>query len=834
MQGSLSQLLADKMQKFRDMRQDLAEFVEEYEKHYRAFRKSEESMGRISKKIKDLMGDINAHSEKIERAKRDEEDLITHKGDLENEIERAIDSKQRMEESQESLNIRIEALKKEILETQEILKNGSGWTEAQKLEFKDMQAEIDELKSTAELAQTEKESITTVVNDLMETVSKCEHELHSLEKERNQLKAESARLTTETQKAKQQKSDAEKMLTDNKSKKQELEEDLKVKFTLIEHGLEEIQNSEKNIKLMKAKMEYYLKQYDGLFEHTRQVTLSSEETNKECDMIRTDVNRQEHIKAKKLEEIEIENAKAKKLDKQLKLAQKKLESVKAQKIEYENQKDDLKLKAATVNEEIDSLKSETESHNKKLDELSHEKDILDRKYVGIKDNTTKAKNLAKIQMNTRENLLNEISGFKAQCRSQRIQIEQLEYDIENYTKEHRVISQRYLTALEEVKLQEQQVQETQHRIFDSEKKLKQQQNLYEAVRGDRNLYSKQLVEAHQEINAMHRRFKIMNHQIDQLKEEITQKDCQLVQEHFAHHGVEKQKDHLSNEMTKIKKQIQSSQQVIHNQQDEIRKLNVILQEADEELSRQRKELSAVTGERDRLGQDLIKRRHDLREVYEKLHILESTLKKGETQFNERVKTIHELEKKLSMFKSELEATKKSISNKETFRTEILNIQGKLQEAKLRTTALLQELSRPINVHRWRKLKDEDPQRKKLIEKIVTRQRDLINETDNVLKKDLLIQEQEQKYIEMRNVLARQPHPAEADKMQEYRMILKDEKSKLRKYQQQRSNVMQEVDHLKQQFVYVSKEMDKVKKSYFKQMDREAEEMDYEDQDGYDE
>ena len=44
------------------------------------------------------------------------------------------------------------------------------------------------------------------------------------------------------------------------------------------------------------------------------------------------------------------------------------------------------------------------------------------------------------------------------------------------------------------------------------------------VRSDRNLYSKNLIESQDEIAEMRRKFKIMNHQIEQLKEEIDAKD----------------------------------------------------------------------------------------------------------------------------------------------------------------------------------------------------------------------------------------------------------------------------------------------------------------------
>lgn len=52
-----------------------------------------------------------------------------------------------------------------------------------------------------------------------------------------------------------------------------------------------------------------------------------------------------------------------------------------------------------------------------------------------------------------------------------------------------------LTNMEDIKVSEMQIFDYRKKIAESETKLKQQQNLYEAVRSDRNLYSKNLVEA---------------------------------------------------------------------------------------------------------------------------------------------------------------------------------------------------------------------------------------------------------------------------------------------------------------------------------------------------
>ena len=49
--------------------------------------------------------------------------------------------------------------------------------------------------------------------------------------------------------------------------------------------------------------------------------------------------------------------------------------------------------------------------------------------------------------------------------------------------------------MEDVKVREMQIFDYKKKIAEAETKLKQQQNLYEAVRSDRNLYSKNLIEA---------------------------------------------------------------------------------------------------------------------------------------------------------------------------------------------------------------------------------------------------------------------------------------------------------------------------------------------------
>ena len=65
-----------------------------------------------------------------------------------------------------------------------------------------------------------------------------------------------------------------------------------------------------------------------------------------------------------------------------------------------------------------------------------------------------------------------------------------------------------------MKLKNNLITKLQKKNVEQEARLKQQQNLYEAVRSDRNLYSKNLREALEEIAELKMKFKRMTSQIN--------------------------------------------------------------------------------------------------------------------------------------------------------------------------------------------------------------------------------------------------------------------------------------------------------------------------------
>ena len=264
-------------------------------------------------------------------------------------------------------------------------------------------------------------------------------------------------------------------------------------------------------------------------------------------------------------------------------AGKKVAAKKELKLQDEKDKEDAKLEIVDLEGRLESARGEHERERRELDELLRERDILNKKLVLAAGSNQKQLDQVKVHENTRRNLELEISGYKAEAHKQRKQLFLLEKDGEKYGAEAQEATSKYSQALEEVKVREMSIIQLQKRIAEGETKLKQQQALYEAVRSDRNLYSKNLIESQDEIAEMKRKFKIMNHQIEQLKEEIHSKDQNLVREHFDRMKVEKEKDVLRDNLQKLRKREHESEDYLAQMSAETTKLNTIINEADKAI-----------------------------------------------------------------------------------------------------------------------------------------------------------------------------------------------------------------------------------------------------------
>merc|ERR1712100_548667 len=203
-------------------------------------------------------------------------------------------------------------------------------------------------------------------------------------------------------------------------------------------------------------------------------------------------------------------------------------------------------------------------------------------------------------------------------------------------------------------------------------------------------------------------------------------------------------------------------------------------------------------------------------LYEKIKIQQSTLRKGEAQYQERLNDLRVLKLKVKDVMRELMISRKQGSQTDDLRNEVFHLQRELLQEKTKVKALSEELENPMNVHRWRKLEGSDPATYEMIQKIQTLQKRLIGKTEEVVEKDLNIQEKEKLYVELKGILARQPGPEVAEQLSVYQQNLKDRTRQMKAMASELNMYQAQVNEYKYEVERLSRELQDMKRKYYQQ------------------
>ena len=792
----------------------MAKFKEEYEKVFSALVNSNDSEKRLVQKCRDLNAEIVANAAKVQSALKlaDEDQGTIDK--LKGEVEKAWKMVDASKEKETRAKENVQALKKEVADLSKAAAQGGSGGAKQQEQIKDMMRQRDELAAERDEQVNQIVMLREEVMEVTEQLRAAEADKLRMENELQILRDDVASAKAATDKETKRK---EKMERDMKELKELLEEktyEIKQKQHSLKEGDEAVKRLEKLLKDQQGATSRAQKDYNGLSDKLAKLQRDlSDAVQNNANLAQSNANAQIELKAKD-DEINLAKLEAGRIDKAKDAALGKLRAAEAAKAEVEKNRDDLKRTIADLERDIDAMRKQGELEKKKQEELMRERDVLTKLKSQAESATQKQADLVRITENNKKTLEQEIAGYRSEASKQAKAIFGLEQEREKFANEASATTAKFLEALEEVKMREMAIVDLQKSIADGNAKLKAQQSMYEAVRTDRNMYSKNLLEAQDEIAEMKRKFKIMNHQIEQLKEEISTKDLALVKEHFDHMKVEKEKESLRFELDKAAMNIKEAESSIAAQKLELQRLNRIIDESDAAIGKQEKELAGVVNDRDILGTQLIRRNDELALLYEKIKIQGSILAKGQIQYQDRLNELRVLKIKLGDLKRELGVLKHSVGSIDVLKREVHRLGKELLQERTKTKALTEELENPLNVHRWRKLEGSDPTAYEMIQKIQALQKRLIAKTEEVVEKDLLVREKEKLYKELKAILARQPGPEVAEQVSVYQRQLREKTrqmkamaSELNMYQAQSSEYKYEVDKL-------TRDLGDVKKKYF--------------------
>ncbi|NXR27544.1 CFA58 protein, partial [Cinclus mexicanus] len=509
-----------------------------------------------------------------------------------------------------------------------------------------------------------------------------------------------------------------------------------------------------------------------------------------------------------------------KLGKVRDVLQNKLRSAEEQKVDAEHEKSMLKNQIIRLEKELETAKKQAESDKRTTDGLVRERDMLNQSLIKATDATQKQIDLVKLHEQSKQNLEAEIQSYKIEAQKQRKIIYQLEKERESFINETSELKEKVLHHMKDLEIHQIQICDYEKEIQMQGIKLKEQQSLCETLRTERTLYSKNLIEAKDEVAEMNMKLKNATRQLDQLKEELKEKDLALEKAHVEFQQSEDEKESLKAELLRMTTQAQETKAYIANQEAEERKLFKIIAEADADRLKQKKEFDKVLCERHALGTQLIRRNDEVALLYEKIKIQQAILNRGETEYRQRMEDMRILKLEIKKLQREKGVLGKSVANVEELRWEFNHMQKELLREQTRCKILEEELQKPLQVHRWRKLEASDPTTYELILKIQRLQKRLISKTSEVMEKEFLLQEKEKLYVELRHVLARQPGPEATEQLQQYRNVLREKTKQIKVLSSELSMYETQSKEYKHEIERLNNELLEVKKKYLSQKRKE--------------
>ena len=769
-QQVLTELVGDK---------SLERFRQEYEKLHRALKKSHESEKRLIKKCRELNAEIVSNASKVQTAlKLSQEDQNTI-GSLKREIEKAWKMVDASHDKESRAKETIGQLKTEIQNLSRLVEQGAGLSMGQENTVNELMREKEELTAERDAQLAQIANLRADIGTHLTAIRQREGEKAAAAGEIQTLKEAILMRKAEQERELRRRERLEKEAKDIKAVIEMRATELRARSQQLDAAVTKVASLEETVKGQRKRTERIVHEVDGA-----RVKLAKAEQELRQDL---EVNTEKQVQSNgvQLEQRKAESEVAQLAQEIMRHTKgkdamlKKLKSVEVEREAVKKETESILSQAASLDRETKIEKDDAEACRKQAAEVRAELEELRQAMDKASDATARQVAIARLNQKMIKDLEAEIAAFKSESMKQRKQLYTLEKEREKFGAEASDANAKFATALEEVKLREMTILDLQKKIAEGDAKLKQQQGLYEAVRSDRNMYSKSLIESQDEIAEMRRKFKIMNHQIEQLKEEIQAKDQAFVKERTEHTRSDKEKEVLKNELMRLKKHVATAEATMKNYQAEVDKLNHIISEADKERFAQGREYDVVVNERDVLGTQLIRRNDELALLYEKIKIQRAAINSGEVAYRDRLEDLRVLRLRENALRRELHIQKSQASQLDGLRAEVYTLQRELLQDRTKVKALSEELENPDNTHRWRKLEGSDPGTYEMVQKIQALQKRLIAKTEEVVEKDLLIQEKDKLYVELKNILARQPGPEVAEQLSIYQQGLRGKTKAMR-------------------------------------------------------
>jgi chromosome segregation ATPase len=423
------------------------------------------------------------------------------------------------------------------------------------------------------------------------------------------------------------------------------------------------------------------------------------------------------IDSKKIEvetEMSADQAGKKRLEKALNRMKKEINdsSKKRMKLEHDNTGvegniKELETQLSGITKLVEEKKREHEALEKKQRDLMDEQEIFVGQLVKKKlDDKTMELRKAKLEK--------DISMYNQQVlefqEEENKWIEEIKFLSTIREKMARTASQamaQQRETREELKVKELLILDLTKKQAETEFKLNAFIALYEEVKNMRNKYVSQIQNSSQDLAEMRERIKILQNEVEILRNESSDKDRMLSECKKEVAKEIQDRDSHRSELNKREFVYKQKMSIIGQKINEGDKLNLIINSLQKEMNNLIFKYEMACESRNYMGIQLIDKNDELCILYEKSNIQENILKNGEQEIRQKEEEIRMLNLELKERQRQLEVVRKQIPLVPQLATAVIELKNKLDSEKEKVENLSSHLENPLNHPKRMELEGED-------------------------------------------------------------------------------------------------------------------------------
>lgn len=419
---------------------------------------------------------------------------------------------------------------------------------------------------------------------------------------------------------------------------------------------------------------------------------------------------------------------------------KKAKRAEAQLQNSQNQVPFMRRQLDEATRQVTQLKDEQKKQLAAVEELKREVDVFINSFL-------KQETVEKVKQEWLRQLFEEIKALEEELveafrdeQVQRKSVAKLTAEREANAREAAKQTSAAREVHEELKVKELVIIDLTKKHAETGARLREFSKLYDIVKADRNKYVNQIQASAQALAEMKEKIKILQNEVEILRNESVNKDKALSKERLEHSNSFSQRDGLRAEQNKHLVAVKEKEVGVQQLVAEIDNLNSLINGIEKQMLKLKKRYEAVVEERNYTGIQLIDRNDELCILYEKSNMQQTVLRKGELAIREREEEIRMLDLQVAELCREIEVTRRKLPKVPELEGQIVTLQAQLEEERHLSDELSGELEAPENSKRWRKLEGKDPEPEDLAAKLQVLEERVNDKKEQLLEKELVLEE----------------------------------------------------------------------------------------------